>query len=764
MDSPDDDGSIVPVPMKFLSTWEIERTSPECVPRWCRLKLIGLEIVCPDDLNLNGVIIAVSMKNMRRTLRSTDLALITGGKTSVALDLTFSLQYPHYLKRNGNCLQIMLQRRNRYKNKSMPGFKTLAIGHVYMDQVLQHSLSGPMPLVGKAKGGQKTVANVEVELIDSEPVTVTREPSAAHEPAAAAATYESSPEDMACDDDEYFDQDYPPVASDGSDSDDQVMEPVSSGRRTRMKMKKLMQVVAKKGNLRKLFASLKKVKIDDEEEVPNMSFLDESHVVEDFTQDSDDDSEGQDILESFSSGSTPKPSLRPFFPQHCASLTNLLETGTTQTAGSRQQEQAVNEDSSHGLRTSSDLNPSDSQQAVDEEAGESETRVSSQIAAVLSTDPLPSNLLVIDKASVQEKKLSRLLKGLNGISVFLTRRPSEAKDAISTALLRLYNISHRSSIPYCVKIGLAGDDQFYYHVLQAFVETAVKKTVNWPELVRFIPIHLGLSRITSFMLASDPVYRSLFADQVWTDFLDSACTADGAPDVSKKIVKLFQAASTLHCVTVAQALLQCKSSEHESSQTMVPFISDLQLGLTELLKQNDVEVPEELGSMSSCQSAEGLPTESVSSPASSVPPLTSNPSHHSVDYIDLQVDYWSSNAVSKKDAGKVTLKGPYRSLGVFVNTEESLSGLMNMIIVPREKHKKGIRIGRKSRGDSIVASVSKLVCSSSKGPLHKVIIDGTEWTDVKFFSVSPAWSKSIQFPLGMCSPSFSSHRPVETQC
>ena len=35
------------------------------------------------------------------------------------------------------------------------------------------------------------------------------------------------------------------------------------------------------------------------------------------------------------------------------------------------------------------------------------------------------------------------------------------------------------------------------------------------------------------------------------------------------------------------------------------------------------------------------------------------------------------------------MKGPYRSLGVFVNTEESLSGLMNMIIVPREKHKKG---------------------------------------------------------------------------
>lgn len=44
--------------------------------------------------------------------------------------------------------------------------------------------------------------------------------------------------------------------------------------------------------------------------MPTISFLDETQAVEDFTQDSDDDSDGQDVLGSLSSASTPKPSLR----------------------------------------------------------------------------------------------------------------------------------------------------------------------------------------------------------------------------------------------------------------------------------------------------------------------------------------------------------------------------------------------------------------------------------------------------------------------
>ena len=52
------------------------------------------------------------------------------------LELTFSLQYPHFVKRGGNRLHVMLQRRKRYKNRAiLVGFKTLAVGTVDMSQV-----------------------------------------------------------------------------------------------------------------------------------------------------------------------------------------------------------------------------------------------------------------------------------------------------------------------------------------------------------------------------------------------------------------------------------------------------------------------------------------------------------------------------------------------------------------------------------------------------------------------------------------------------
>ena len=57
----------------------------------------------------------------------------------INLDLTFALQYPHFLKKNGNQLQILLQRRKRYKNRAMLGYKTLAGGVINMAEVLQKS-------------------------------------------------------------------------------------------------------------------------------------------------------------------------------------------------------------------------------------------------------------------------------------------------------------------------------------------------------------------------------------------------------------------------------------------------------------------------------------------------------------------------------------------------------------------------------------------------------------------------------------------------
>ena len=63
------------------------------------------------------------------------MAIPTGGILDTELELQFALQYPHFLKRDGNKLLILLQRRKRYKNRTMLGYKTLAEGIVNMAQV-----------------------------------------------------------------------------------------------------------------------------------------------------------------------------------------------------------------------------------------------------------------------------------------------------------------------------------------------------------------------------------------------------------------------------------------------------------------------------------------------------------------------------------------------------------------------------------------------------------------------------------------------------
>lgn len=67
-----------------------------------------------------------------------DSASLSGSVLRVPLHADmrlFHLQYPHFLKRDANKLQIMLQRRKRYKNRTILGYKTLALGLINMAEV-----------------------------------------------------------------------------------------------------------------------------------------------------------------------------------------------------------------------------------------------------------------------------------------------------------------------------------------------------------------------------------------------------------------------------------------------------------------------------------------------------------------------------------------------------------------------------------------------------------------------------------------------------
>lgn len=122
-------------------------------------------VLRPKQLYSN--IILYSLQGSRRVLRSNEISLPPSGLIDTDVDLSFSLQvsenieltvsckdfliamkitftrimlffiftqYPHFLKRSRNNVQIMIQRRKRYKTRAILGFKTLAVGLVNLSE------------------------------------------------------------------------------------------------------------------------------------------------------------------------------------------------------------------------------------------------------------------------------------------------------------------------------------------------------------------------------------------------------------------------------------------------------------------------------------------------------------------------------------------------------------------------------------------------------------------------------------------------------
>ncbi|KAJ8281829.1 hypothetical protein COCON_G00043480 [Conger conger] len=161
-----------PVQMNLFATWEVDRSSPSCVPRLFNLTLKKLVMLKELDRDLTSVVIAVKLQGSKRILRSNEILLSSAGLTETDLQLTFSLQYPHFLKRDANRLQIMLQRRKRYKNRTILGYKTLALGLINMAEVMQHPSEGAqvLGLHSQVKDASVPVAEVRVYSLSSQPI------------------------------------------------------------------------------------------------------------------------------------------------------------------------------------------------------------------------------------------------------------------------------------------------------------------------------------------------------------------------------------------------------------------------------------------------------------------------------------------------------------------------------------------------------------------------------------------------------------------
>ncbi|XP_054571649.1 phosphofurin acidic cluster sorting protein 2 isoform X3 [Eptesicus fuscus] len=870
-----------PVPMNLFATWEVDGSSPSCVPRLCSLTLKKLVVFKELEKELISVVIAVKMQGSKRVLRSHEIVLPPSGQVETDLALTFSLQrgpspqYPHFLKRDGNRLQVMLQRRKRYKNRTILGYKTLAAGAIHMAEVMQRPPEGGqvLSLCSSVKETSAKVAEIWIFSLSSQPID--HEDSAMQAGPKAKSTdnyseeeYESFSSEQEASDDAAHGQDL--------DEDDfDVGKPKQQRRSIQQNFKQ------------KVVALLRRFKVSEEvldseqdpaERVPEAEEdLDLLYDTLDMENPSDS---GPDLEDDDSVLSTPKPKLRPYFEglSHSSSQT---EVGSVHSArsqkeppspadapektwapGSKPLSDSVSEPVAHSTPTPGEppAPPPDSPEpetsALDvfterlppsgritkteslvipstrseaKQAGRRgrstslkerqparpqseransldsercpDTRSHLQIPRktvydqlnhiLVSDDQLPENIILINTSDWQGQFLSDVLQQ-HTLPVVCTCSAADVQAAFSTIVSRIQRYCNcNSQPPTPVKIAVAGAQHYLSAVLRLFVEQLSHKTPDWLGYMRFLVIPLGSHPVARYLGSVDSRYSNFFQDLAWRGLfnrLEAQSAVQDTLDIVSRITQYIAGANCAHQLPIAEAMLTYKqkrkknfhfdftlSPDEESSQKFIPFVGVVKVGIVEPSSATSGDSDDAAPTGSSVLSSTPPSTSPAAKEASPTPPSSpsvsgglSSPSQGvGAELMGLQVDYWTAAppADRKRDAekkdlpsAKSTLKCTFRSLQVSrlpSGGGAAATPTMSMTVVTKEKNKKVMFLPKKTKDKDVesksqcIEGISRLICTAKhQQNMLRVLIDGVEWNDVKFFQLAAQWSSHVKhFPI-----------------
>uniref|UniRef100_A0A8C2MZI1 Phosphofurin acidic cluster sorting protein 2 n=1 Tax=Cricetulus griseus TaxID=10029 RepID=A0A8C2MZI1_CRIGR len=833
-----------PVPMNLFATWEVDGSSPSCVPRLCSLTLKKLAVLRELEKELLSVVIAVKM------------------------------QYPHFLKREGNKLQIMLQRRKRYKNRTILGYKTLAAGSINMAEVMQHPSEGGqvLNLCSSIKEASVKVAEIWIVSLSSQPID--------HEDSAMQAGPKAKSTDN------YSEEEYESFSSEQEASDDAVQGQdldeddfdVGKPKKQRRSIVRTTSMTRQQNFKQKVVALLRRFKVSEEvldseqdpaEHVPEVEEdLDLLYDTLDVDHPSDS---GPDMDDDDSVLSTPKPKLRPYFEglSHSSSQT---EIGSIHSARSHREPPSP-ADVPEKMRSLGGQQPSDSTSdtmvlsspAPREPSGQPEnspeaetitldvfteklppsgritkteslvipstrsetkpagrrgrstslkerqparpqneransldnercpdTRSQLQIPRktvydqlnhiLVSDDQLPENIILVNTSDWQGQFLSDVLQK-HTLPVVCTCSAADVQAAFSTIVSRIQRYCNcNSQPPTPVKIAVAGAQHYLSAILRLFVEQLSHKTPDWLGYMRFLIIPLGSHPVARYLGSVDYRYNNFFQDLAWRDLfnkLEAQSSVQDTPDIVSRITQYISGANCAHQLPIAEAMLtyKQKSPDEESSQRFIPFVGVVKVGIVEPSSATSGDSDDAAPSGSSVLSSTppSVSTSPAAKEASPTPPSSpsvsgglSSPSQGiGAELMGLQVDYWTAAqpADRKRDAEKKdlpttknTLKCTFRSLQVSrlpSSGETATTPTMSMTVVTKEKNKKVMFLPKKTKDKDVesksqcIEGISRLICTAKhQQNMLRVLIDGVECSDVKFFQLAAQWSSHVKhFPI-----------------
>ncbi|PKU45761.1 phosphofurin acidic cluster sorting protein hypothetical protein [Limosa lapponica baueri] len=718
--------------------------------RLCSLTLKKLVVLKELDKELISGVIAVKMQGSKRILRSHEIVLPPSGHVETELALTFSLQYPHFLKREGNKLQIMLQRRKRYKNRTILGYKTLAVGSINMAEVMQHPTEGGqvLSLFSNIKEAAVKVAEIWIFSLSSQPID--------HEDSTMQASQKIKSTDN------YSEEEYESFSSEqeasddavqGQDLDDDEYE-LGKPKKQRRSIVRTTSITRQQNFKQKVVALLKRFKVSDEvldseqdpaEHVPEVEEdLDLLYDTLDIENPSDS---GPEMEDDDSVLSTPKPKLKPYFEglSHSSSQTEI--------------------GSIHSIR--SQREPSSPVEVPEKTKSLGAKHAGDSISDTVSYE---SN----QQAEVQEAELPTP-------DVFVEKLPPTGKITKTESLIiPSTSCNCNSQPPNPIKIAVAGAQNYLSAVLRLFVEQLSHKTPDWLGYMRFLIIPLGSHPVAKYLGSVDYRYNNFFQDLAWRDLfnkLEAQTTVPEGPDVVSRITQYIAGANCAHQLPIAEAMLtyKQKSPDEESSQKFIPFVGVVKVGIVEQSSATSGDSDDAAPSSSSVLSSTPPSVSPAVKEASPTPPsspsvtgsFSSSSQSLGAELMGLQVDYWIAappmdrkRDPEKKDPSttKNTLKCTFRSLQVSrlpASGEIATTPTMSMTVVTKEKNKKVMFLPKKTKDKEVesksqcIEGISRLICTAKhQQNMLRVLIDGVEWNDVKFFQLAAQWSSHVKhFPI-----------------
>ncbi|XP_030299617.1 phosphofurin acidic cluster sorting protein 2 isoform X4 [Sparus aurata] len=414
---------------------------------------------------------------------------------------------------------------------------------------------------------------------------------------------------------------------------------------------------------------------------------------------------------------------------------------------------------------------------------------------LVSDNHLPDSIILINTSDWQGQYLSDMLQN-HHLPVVCTCTTADIQAAFNTIVSRIQRFCNcNSQTPVPIKIAVAGAQHYFSAVLRLFVDHLSHKTPDWLGYMRFLIIPLGAHPVSKYLGTIDYRYNSLFQDTAWRDLFhkpEAPVVAQESPDVVSRVTQYMVGANGAHQLPIAEAMLTYKqkslsvsslggrwqvssSPDEDSCQKFIPFIGMVKVGIVEQASAALVDSDDAAPLGSSLLSSTPPQVSPALKEASPTPP--SSPSVHTsfcayssvgqTELMGLQVDYWVAPTERKKDvekrdsSSKNTLKCNFRSLQVsrlpLGGAEPSTQPTMSMTVVTKEKNKKVMFLPKKSKDkeveskSQVIEGISRLICTAKQQQtMLRVLIDGVEWNDVKFFQLAAQWSSHVKhFPIGI---------------